>query len=190
MFVVFLISCDGKITERGIISHKLVEIPLIEKNRNDENFELINGVLFFDSERYSGTVREFYKDNHVKSISEYYEGKREGKFFGFYFNGSRWFERYYSKGKKISVHKSWYQNEQQMFEYQFNDNGVYHGYTKDWHFNGQLAKHFNFDKGQEKGSQKMWKPDGKIRANFFTVNGERHGLIGLKNCVSVINEIE
>ena len=34
----------------------------------------------------------------------------------------------------------------------------------------------------------MWKVNGKIRANFFTIKGERHGLIGLKNCVSVITK--
>ena len=36
----------------------------------------------------------------------------------------------------------------------------------------------------------MWKPSGNIRANFFNVNGERHGLIGLKNCVSVMSDPE
>ena len=75
-----------------------------------------------------------------------------------------------------------------MFEYQFNDKGVYHGSLKDWHQNGQLAKHFNFKDGKEIGSQRMWKLNGEIRANFYTVKGERHGLIGLKNCVSVISE--
>ena len=38
--------------------------------------------------------------------------------------------------------------------------------------------------GKERGSQKMWDLDGKITANFYTVENERHGLIGLKNCIS------
>ncbi|WP_282072950.1 hypothetical protein [Polaribacter atrinae] len=73
-----------------------------------------------------------------------------------------------------------------MFEYHISDKGVYDGSVKDWHYNGQLAKHFNFVDGKETGSQKMWNANGKIRANFYTVNGDRHGLIGLKNCVSVL----
>jgi antitoxin component YwqK of YwqJK toxin-antitoxin module len=191
ILVIFLISCDDNVTEKQVFtSSKRVKISLTERNKKDEKFKLVNGVLFYNSEPYSGIVKENYADEHLKSTSEYYKGKREGKYFGFYPNGLKWFERYYANGIKIKVHKSWYQDEQQMFEYQFNGNGVYHGYTKDWHFNGQLAKYFNFDNGIEKGSQKMWKPDGKIRANFFTVNGERHGLIGLKNCVSVLKEIE
>jgi antitoxin component YwqK of YwqJK toxin-antitoxin module len=75
-----------------------------------------------------------------------------------------------------------------MFEYQLNNKGSYNGSVKDWHYNGQLAKDFNFIDGLENGSQKMWDLKGKIKANFFTVNGERYGLIGLKKCVSVISK--
>ena len=71
-----------------------------------------------------------------------------------------------------------------MFLYHFNNKGRYHGAVKDWHSNGILGKHFNFMEGKERGSQKMWDLDGKITANFYTVENERHGLIGLKNCIS------
>ena len=163
-----------------------VVIPSIEKNKLDADFQLINGVLHFENKPYSGLVKEFYPNKKLKTTSEYYQGKRQGKFFGFYPNGNKWFKRFYANGIKIGTHKGWFQNKVPMFNYQLNNKGVYHGSVKDWHFNGQIAKHFNFVDGKESGSQKMWNPNGKIRANFYAVNGDRHGLIGLKNCVSIL----
>ena len=183
---IFFISCNTKTNEiKEPISADEVQISSIEKNRKDASFQLKNGILYFDDKPYSGIVNEFYSDEILKSISTYNLGKKEGEYLGFYPNQKKRFERFYSKGVKVKTHKGWYKNGQQLFEYQFNNLGAYHGYVKDWHLNGQLAKHFNFENGQEVGSQKMWTLTGKIRANFFTVNGERHGLIGLKNCVSV-----
>lgn len=192
LIIAVFISCDEtKQDVKEVIVVDKIQIPSIEKNKNNPDFKLKNGVLFFVDKPYSGTVNEFYTDGNLKSTSTYCQGKREGKYFGFYPDKKKWFERYYTKGIKIKTHKGWFPNEQQMFEYQFNNKGVYNGFVKDWHSNGQLAKHFNFDNGKESGSQKMWKPTGKIRANFYTIHGDRHGLIGLKNCVSVVNtEIE
>ena len=44
---------------------------------------------------------------------------------------------------------------------------------------------FNYKKGKESGSQRLWKTDGSIKANYDVVNGERFGLIGLKKCYQV-----
>mgnify|MGYP000651623758 CR=1 FL=1 len=182
------INCDKNKKVEISISIDEITIPSIEKKINDANFKTKNGILFYNETPYSGIVKEFYTEGILKTKSEYYKGKRQGIFLGWYPNGKQWFERFYTKGIKTGTHKGWFQNEQQMFEYQINNKGVYHGSVKDWHFNGQLAKHFNFYEGKEKGSQKMWKPNGKIRANFYTVKGERYGLIGLKNCLSVLSE--
>lgn len=188
IFCLLFINCNQIKVDKTSILMDEITIPSIEKNINNASFKIKNGILFFDKKPYSGIVKEFYDDGVLKTKSEYYQGKRQGEFFGWYATGNRWFERYYKKGIKVKNHKGWFNDGQQMFEYQFNANGVYNGYTKDWHYNGQLAKHFNFIEGKESGSQKMWKLDGKIRANFHTINGERHGLIGLKNCVSVLSE--
>lgn len=190
--LLFVVSCniksnDSKETDESV----QIIIPYVEKNIEDEGLKLKNGILYYLENPYSGTIKAFYQKGNIKSISTYYKGKREGKYIGFYPNQKKWFERYYSNGIKVNSHKGWYQNGQSMFEYQFNQKGLYNGFIKDWHANGQLAKHFNFKEGKEVGSQKMWQPSGKIKSNFYTVNGERHGLIGLKNCVSVLtNENE
>lgn len=185
LFILF-ISCDKnlQVEKKSILKPEIV-IPLIKKVRSDVNFKLKNGILYFKKNPYSGTVQQFYENGNLKSTSTYNQGKREGKYIGFYPNQKKWFERFYTEGIKVKTHKGWYKNEQQMFEYQFNNEGIYNGVVKEWHINGQLAKHFNFENGKETGSQKMWQSTGKIKANFFTINGERHGLIGLKNCVSV-----
>lgn len=184
--ILLFISCNQPKQEiKELIVVDEILIPRIEKNKSDINFKLKNGILFYSDEPYSGIVNEFYKDANLKSKSTYYEGKREGEYFGFYADQKKRFERYYCNGLKVKTHKGWFLNGQQMFEYQFNNIGVYDGYVKEWHLNGQIAKHFNFVDGKESGSQKMWKFNGEIRSNFYTVNGDRHGLIGLKKCVSV-----
>lgn len=163
-------------------------IPTLEKNRNHLLFQLKNGVLFFDIKPFSGVVKDFYSDGNIKSNSQYYLGKRQGTYFGWYQNKQKWFERFYRNGLKTKIHKGWHKNGRRMFEYHFNSSGLYNGRVKDWYANGILAKSFNFMKGKEAGSQKMWDLEGKIRANFYTVANERHGLIGLKKCVSVLHD--
>tara|TARA_B110000091_G_scaffold214451_1_gene268007 strand:+ start:5555 stop:6085 length:531 start_codon:yes stop_codon:yes gene_type:complete len=172
------------------VSKNTIVIPNVEKERLAVEFELINGVLFFKEKAYSGIVNEFYSEGSIKTKSEYYQGKRQGFYSGWYVNGNKWFQRFYTNGLKSKIHLGWYLNGNQMFEYQFNTKGLYHGSVKDWHEKGMLAKHFNFVDGVEEGSQKMWDFSGKITANFYTVNSDRHGLIGLKKCVSVVHKNE
>lgn len=188
-----IVSCNKKKEtkiEEIIVEESVISIPTIEKNRNDVNFELKNGVLFYEEKPYLGIVNLYYDSNKLKSSSQYYNGRKEGFYNGFYENGTIWFKRYYAKGQKVNTHKGWYENGQKLFEYQFNDEGEYNGFVKEWYSNGQLRKHFNFKNGKEKGTQKMWQSSGKIKANFYTVNGNRHGLIGLKNCISVLDTVQ
>ena len=165
--------------------HK-IRVSSEEKNKNNIDFKLKNGVLFLKQKAYSGVLKTLYANGNLKSKSTYYQGKRYGVYKGWYLNGAKWFTRFYTDGLKTGTHLGWFRSGQQQFEYHFNKKGVYHGTVKDWHKNGVLAKYFNFKEGKEVGSQEMWGFDGEIRANFFTVNGERHGLIGLKKCISVL----
>ncbi|WP_298880135.1 hypothetical protein [uncultured Polaribacter sp.] len=190
LFFYFFASCNYKDNNQSIDIIKEITIPSITKNKNDVNFSLKNGILFYENKVYSGVINDFYDNGDIKSTSQYFEGKREGKYFGWYLNKNKSFQRFYKNGIKTGTHLGWFKDGSKMFEYQLNNKGVYHGHVKDWHQNGQIAKHFNFIDGKENGSQKMWQLNGKIRANFYTINNERHGLIGLKNCVSVINEFD
>jgi len=186
-----LVSCSLKKEDQGEISYmNEVKIPSIKRNVNSAGFKLKNGVLFFDEETYSGTVEEYYLKGKLKSTSLYFQGKRQGDFKGWYKNGNKWFKRFYTRGLKTGIHQGWFDNGKPMFEYHFNEKGVYNGKVTEWYKNGVLLKEFSFKEGKEEGSQKMWQPNGKIKANFVTKEGERFGLVGLKKCYTVhtINE--
>lgn len=153
-----------------------------EQNRDDSLFVLQNGILRYDKEPYSGIVKEYYPNRMLKSEATYHLGKRNGHYYGWHNNGTKWFERFYSNGTKTGAHVGWFEDSQQMFLYNFDKNGAYHGAVMDWHSNGIMASHFNYSHGNEDGSQRTWASNARLKANFHTVKGERYGLIGLKNC--------
>ena len=98
IFVLFIfLSCNSTIQEKEkIFSIDEIKIPLIETNKKNRHLKLNNGVLSFREKAYSGIVNEFYVDGNIKSKSEYYQGKRQGFFNGWYRNGSEWFQRFYN----------------------------------------------------------------------------------------------
>ncbi len=191
LFLLILTSCKQQKQEVNIsFSAEEIVIPAIEKNKKDVSFKLKNGILYFDIKPFSGIVKEFYSEKKLKSTSEYYQGKKQGVFKAWYVNGNKWFQRFYTNGLKSGVHIGWFDNGKPMFKYHFNTKGVYNGRVSEWYKNGMLLKEFHFIEGKEEGSQKMWQPSGKIRANFVTKKGERFGLIGLKKCYSIPTENE
>ena len=126
-----------------------------------------------------------YNKEKIKTRSEYLNGKKEGYYKGWYPDGNKQFERFYKNGQKVGKHIGWYKNNKKKFEIQFNNKGNYNGFVKEWYINGNLSSFFNYLDGKENGSQMMWQPNGKVIANYFTKNGERFGLIGLKKCYSI-----
>ena len=169
-----LFSCATNLQENTLV---------IESSNSD--LKLINGVLLYKNKTFSGTITQFNEVNKTHNSAKYFNGKKEGEELKKYENGSVAEQRFYTKGSKSGIHKSWWQNGQQKFEYHFNSKGEYNGNVKEWYPNGQVYRDFNYIRGKEAGSQRMWQPNGKIRANYVTKNGERFGLIGLKKCYSV-----
>lgn len=186
LFIAVFISCLHKNQEikTATIKKKNV-IPNIVKDKSDTNFTFKNGLLFFKDKLFSGVVNEYYTSSKIKSSSQYYQGKREGFYNGWHQNGTKWFERNYTNGFKTKTHLGWFDNGSLMFRYQFNNQGDYNGEIVEWYANKQKFKEFHFVDGVEDGSQKMWQPNGKIKANYVTKNGERFGVIGLKKCYTV-----
>lgn len=182
LILLVFISCYNKKQEIKT-NDSINEITLTASNK--PSFNLINGVLLYQSKPYSGIVSELYSNGNIKTKSEYLAGKRSGYYKGWYSNGTKQFDRYYKKGLKVGAHIGWYKNNQKKFEFQFNDSGEYDGSVKEWYSSGQEFRSFNYQNGREEGSQQMWQQDGKIRANYVAKSGERFGLIGLKKCYSV-----
>lgn len=164
-------------------------IPVVDAL--DENLKLDNGVLFYKEVPYNGVLVSYYEAEKLKSKIEYVDGKKHGSENQWYINGNKFIERFYKEGFKTGVHKAWWEDGTQKFEYHFNEKGEFHGIVKEWYKNAQIFRVFNYVNGKELGSQRMWKSDGAIKANYEVVHGERFGLIGLKKCYTVtVNEDE
>lgn len=144
---------------------------------------LINGVLFYKDAPFTGNLQSYYRDKILKSDIQYLKGKKQGSEIHWQDSGQKIVERYYHEGMKSGVHKSWWKNGNLKFEYHFNTKGEYQGSVKEWYKTGQIFKDFNYVNGKEVGKQRLWKINGAIRANYEVVNGERFGLIGLKNVI-------
>ncbi len=166
------------------------KIKYQEQNFNSIDFKLVNGVLFLKDNLYSGKLLKYDTLNNIKTVSNYFHGKKEGRELKYLNDTLKIEERFYTKGKKSGIHKGWWSNGSLRFEYHFNSKGAYNGTVNEWYKNGQQMKAFHFENGKESGTQRLWQHDGKIRANFVAKNGDRFGLIGLKKCYSVhtVNE--
>ncbi|MFT5761763.1 MAG: antitoxin component YwqK of YwqJK toxin-antitoxin module [Polaribacter sp.] len=161
------------------------EKPHLVLFKENKELQIVNGVLYYYDAPFSGTLKTFDEVNQTNNVARYLNGKKDGEERKLFKNEALAEIRFYKKGEKVGVHKSWFENGQQKFEYPYSQNGVYHGTMKEWYPNGKLVREFNYVKGKESGSQKMWLSNGNIRANYTVVNGERFGLIGLKKCYSV-----
>ncbi len=173
-FSFLFLSCEK---EEKVVSYEI--------DATNSDLKLENGVLLYKSKSFTGFLNHYDKVNQTQNRTHYLSGKKDGKELKKYRNDQIAEERFFRKGMKVGTHKSFWPNGIPKFEYHFNDEGVYHGNFKEWYTNGQLAKEFHYVQGKEDGPQKMWRYDGKIRANYVVKNGERFGLIGLKKCYAV-----
>lgn len=151
----------------------------------DENLKLVNGVLNYNDTPFSGALVSYFNETNLKSKIQYRNGRKDGFEKRWNNNDVLIEERFYIKGNKSGIHKGWWGYNNPKFEYVFNNRGMYNGNVKEWYENGQLYRSFNYEEGKEVGSQRLWKIDGTIKANYEVVNGERFGLIGLKKCFQV-----
>jgi antitoxin component YwqK of YwqJK toxin-antitoxin module len=177
--LIFLIVCFSMCFSCN--SHKKDMVVL----ENNKNLRLDNGILNYNNVPFTGIVKAYYDATNLKFEAYYVNGKKQGVENVWYANGVKLSERYYSNGFKVGKHKGWWENGTLKFEYHFNKDGDYDGTVKEWYESGKLLRNFNYVKGQEVESQRLWNPDGSIKANYIVKDGERFGLIGLKKCYTV-----
>jgi antitoxin component YwqK of YwqJK toxin-antitoxin module len=140
---------------------------------------------FYKGKQFSGMLFVRYKNKQFKEKRNYKRGVLHGNQTKWYSDGGKYSERYYVHGVKTGIHQGWWKNGRQKFEFHFNNEGEHDGISNEWFENGIPFKLFHYKNGQEDGSQKMFKPDGSIRANYIVIEGDRFGLIGLKKCDAV-----
>lgn len=173
--LIHCVSCDS-----NAAGYDLIELSI-----NHKDLTMDNGILKFRNKPFTGVIKSFDPVNQTNNESEYVNGKKEGLELKRYKDAVLAEERYYKEGLKVNIHRGYWPDGSLKFEYHFNQKGFYQGSCREWYSNGQLLKDFRYQNGQEDGPQKMWRSDGKIRANYVVRGGERFGLIGLKKCYTV-----
>lgn len=143
--------------------------------------------VYLNDSLYSGFIINHFKNGALQSKAGYLDGKLEGESIQYYDNGQLREKRFYKQNRKTDTHLGFWPNGQAKFEYHFKLD-LHVGELKEWYASGQAYRFLTYTEGKEDGSQKMWDPDGKIRANYVVKDGHRYGLIGLKNCKSVTDE--
>ena len=187
-FLLFIFSCSEVVKEEDfgdVTTQQPSIIPAIQVYASNTDIDIKNGILYYKDTPYSGVYIVKFKNDSIKSKSQYLKGKKEGCTNKWYADGKKFEQRYYSNGHKVGVHTGWWNNGAKKFSYHFNDLGQYQGPLTEWYNNGQVFRKFNYVNGRENGAQKAWKANGNIKANYEVVNGERYGLIGLKKCFTV-----
>jgi len=175
------VSCNSEIPA--------VEIPNQFIANSDSSFRFEQGVLLYNNLPYSGYSGLIANNTDTIIYTPFLNGQEEGWSLEYYDNGKPKSKRYYKKGAKEGIHTGWWKNGQMQFLYHFKDD-EFEGELKEWYASGQLYRVFNYSKGQETGIQKMWKRDGRIKANYEIKNGRRYGLVGVKNCENVWDEVD
>lgn len=148
---------------------------------NNEYLSLNDSIMLYKDKPFSGIL--FSKiDTLTTYKAAYMNGKKHGEEQKFFFNGKLSESKTFTNGKKTGIHKAWWNNNQIMSEYHFDDHGNLVGKQREWFSNGKLLKELNYIQGKEDGLQKKWDFKGKLIANYRVINGESFGLISSNTC--------
>jgi len=151
-------------------------------------FSIENGIVSKNGNLFSGELIKKYENGTIQSKAYYTRGKLNGIFESWYLDGTLFENRMYTNGVKTGRHKGWWSNSKPKFSYNFNAKGQYEGELLEWSESGKRFKIMNFENGKEAGHQRIWDDKGNIKCNYTAINGDRFGLVNMKNCYSVDNE--
>ncbi len=157
-------------------------------NINMQPYELrqVGQYAFYQDQRASGLVREYYSSGELHRISRYEDGLLHGLTRSWYPDGAKESERYYDRGEKEGLHIGWWPNGNKQFEYEFSK-GMYHGTFKEWYETGKLLHVFEYNQGHEV-SAIGWRENGRTYINFVVRNGKKYGLTNARLCYSLEDE--
>lgn len=184
LFIIILICFAGCNTPA-----KPVLPPLLMVNNDSGKLSNQNGIVYLNSQLFSGTAFTLFPNSKDTAIiASYLNGKEHGIWKRFYLNGSLKEKRNFENGKKVGEYATWWENGKLQQQFNLQDD-EYEGLCKEWNSNGVLIRAMNYKKGHEDGQQQLFYDNGKVRSNYFIVNGRRYGLLGTKNCVNVSDSI-
>ena len=105
---------------------------------------------------YTGKYMEWYDDGNKKCEGEYKDGKKEGKWTGWYENededgnGNKMYEWEYKDGKKEGKHLGWYERGNKKYEGEYKD-GKLEGKWIGWWENGNKEFEGEYKDGEKVG---------------------------------------
>src|SRR5689334_13020982 len=97
--------------------HDKIVVPAVFINASENNFITKQGITYLNNNPFSGWKFSLYKNGDTTFTAPYYEGKENGESRSWYENKQLQDIRIFENGKKIGVHKGWWPDGKQRFEY-------------------------------------------------------------------------
>ena len=128
----------------------------------------ITGSLFYYSPNegkpnsgtlYSGWGKELYGNGKVCRLGQFTDGKANGIWAEWYYEGPLESQSIIKEGKKNGLHTTWFENGQKRSQANYRD-GKKDGLSTDWFKNGQKKSEENFADDKLMSSV-VWKPNGE-----------------------------
>jgi len=151
---------------------------------SDPNFSYgLESILSYKGKVFTGLQVSPYPYG-VTRTAEFKDGLQDGRTFDVHQNGQLMSEYFYSAGKKVGIHKGWYENGNPRFWFEYNDKGESNGHHWEWQEDGRVYSISAYDNGKLIG-QKIWRKDGLVYANTIYSTEKIYGVQGSKLCLTV-----
>ncbi len=148
--------------------------------------QIINGVLFYKGQPFSGVVVSYFDsaNKYLQNIQSYFNGKEEGWMYTYFITGNKESKRYFHLGEKDSIHTGWWNDGSLRFEYHFSK-GNYDGSFKEFYeASGNPLREVWYNNGFDSVGR-GWRANGKLFMNYTHKNGRRYGLLNAQPCYTV-----
>ena len=156
----------------------------IRINAHDERLQHQNGTLLLNGDVFSGELVSYHVNAVVQSVTDYQNGKRDGRHLSWYDDDQAKSEAFFSAGRRHGETRGWWSNGQLQSQRVFKD-GLLEGETLEWSESGQLKYRQHYIAGREQGLQSGWHEDGEPAFSYVFRDGRRYGVIASKPCFTV-----
>ena len=154
------IDLDDNETLRGILADS-VELDDLRR------FSLEGGYSYYlPNEKkpttgmlYTGWAKELFHNGKVSRLEQFTDGKANGLFAEWRYNGRKEEEGHMLAGRKHGLHLTWYETGRIRSQTNYRA-GKKDGLSTDWYENGRKRSEENFRKGKLR-SAVVWKPNGE-----------------------------
>jgi hypothetical protein len=154
----------------------------------NRSIKIVNGIYFFNTQRFSGIVKELYANGVVKNYRSLYGGMLHGRYKSFYENGNCYENRLYKNNLSTGKHFAyWPDGITLKFEYNYYEERR-EGLQKKWYPSGKPFIFSNYNNDHEDGLQQGWRPNGKLYLNYVVKDGYVYGLQQSALCYTLINQ--